>query len=55
MLLVKCISAAEEGTVKRIDVASIYDNQTKAGQFVAADGSVRQAGVTEGENSDFKI
>jgi len=49
------MALGEEGTVKRIDVASIYDNQTKAGQFVAADGSVRQAGVTEGENSDFKI
>jgi len=49
------MALGEEGTVKRIDVASIYDNQTKAGQFVAADGSVRQAGITEGENTDFKI
>lgn len=49
------MALGEEATVKRIDLASIYDNQTKAGEFVAADGSVRQAGVVEGEGSDFKI
>ena len=49
------MALGEEAMVKRIDLASIYDNQTKAGEFVAADGSVRQAGVVEGEGSDFKI
>ena len=49
------MSLGEESVVKRIDTASIYDNLTKAGEFVAADGSVRQAGIVEGENTDFKI
>ena len=49
------MSLGEETVVKRVDVSSIYDNLTKAGEFVAADGSVRQAGIVEGEGSDFKI
>lgn len=49
------MSLGEEATVKRVDVASLYENQTKAGQFVDADGTVRQAGIVEGEGSDFKI
>ena len=49
------MSLGEEAVVKRIDASSIYDNLTKAGEFVAADGSVRQAGIVEGENTDFKI
>jgi acyl-CoA synthetase (NDP forming) len=49
------MSLGEESVVKRVDVASLYENQTKAGQFVAADGTVRQAGIVEGEGSDFKI
>ena len=49
------MSLGEESVVKRIEGVSIYDNLTKAGEFVAADGSVRQAGVMEGENNDFKI
>jgi hypothetical protein len=49
------MSLGEEATVKRVDVTSLYENQTKAGQFVDADGTVRQAGIVEGEGSDFKI
>ena len=49
------MALGEESVVKRIDATSIYDNLTKAGEFVAADGSVRQAGMVEGENTDFKI
>jgi len=49
------MSLGEEAMVKRVDVASLYENQTKAGQFVDADGTVRQAGIVEGEGSDFKI
>ncbi|RJU89386.1 MAG: DUF4129 domain-containing protein, partial [Candidatus Poseidoniales archaeon] len=49
------MSLGEEATVKRVDIASLYENQTKAGQFVDADGTVRQAGIVEGEGSDFKI
>jgi len=41
--------------VKRYEDVNLYDNQTKAGEFVAADGSVRQAGLAESEGSDFKI
>ncbi|MEC8167482.1 MAG: DUF4129 domain-containing protein, partial [Candidatus Thermoplasmatota archaeon] len=49
------MALGEESVVKRIDTSSIYDNLTKAGEFVAADGTVRQAGIVEGENTDFKI
>ena len=49
------MALGEESMVKRIDTSSIYDNLTKAGEFVAADGTVRQAGIVEGENTDFKI
>ena len=49
------MSLGEEAVVKRIDTSSIYDNLTKAGEFVAADGTVRQAGIVEGEGTDFKI
>jgi hypothetical protein len=49
------MSLGEESVVKRVDVSGLYDNLTKAGEFVASDGSVRQAGIVEGENTDFKI
>ena len=49
------MALGEESVVKRVDVSSIYDNLTKAGEFVASDGTVRQAGIVEGENTDFKI
>ncbi|MGB2183756.1 MAG: hypothetical protein ACPH5H_07730, partial [Candidatus Poseidoniaceae archaeon] len=45
----------EEGQVKRYEATGLYDKQTKAGEFVAADGSLRQAGIVEGESTDFKI
>ena len=45
----------EEGQVKRYEATGLYEKQTKAGEFVAADGSVRQAGIVEGESTDFKI
>ena len=45
----------EDGQVKRYEVTGLYEKQTKAGEFVAADGSVRQAGIVEGESTDFKI
>ena len=36
--------------------ANLYGGLTKAGEFVAADGTVRQAGLDEGEEqSNFKI
>jgi hypothetical protein len=41
--------------VKRYEDVSLYDNQTKAGEFLAADGTMRQAGIVEGEGTDFKI
>ena len=41
--------------VKRYEDVNLYDNQVKAGEFVAADGTVRQAGIVEGEGTDFKI
>ena len=41
--------------VKRFEDVNLYDNQVKAGEFVAADGTVRQAGIVEGEGTDFKI
>ena len=36
--------------------AKLYGGLTKAGEFVAADGTVKQAGIDENEdNSNFKI
>ena len=49
------VALGEEGSVSRKELVGLYDKQTKAGEFVAADGSVRQAGIVEGEGSDFKI
>ena len=49
------VALGEEGSVTRKELVGLYDKQTKAGEFVAADGSVRQAGIVEGEGSDFKI
>jgi hypothetical protein len=49
------MSLGEESVVKRVDVTGLYDNLTKAGEFVASDGSVRQAGIVEGEDTEFKI
>ena len=49
------VALGEGMLVKRFDDVNLYDNQTKAGEFVAADGSVRQAGIVDGEGSNFKI
>ena len=49
------IALGEGGMVDRKELVNLYDKQTKAGEFVAADGSVRQAGIVEGEGTDFKI
>ena len=49
------VALGEGGMVERKELVNLYDKQTKAGEFVAADGSVRQAGIVEGEGSDFKI
>ena len=49
------VALGEGMLVKRFDDVNLYDNQTKAGEFVAADGSVRQAGIADGEGSNFKI
>ena len=49
------IALGEGGMVERKELVNLYDKQTKAGEFVAADGTVRQAGIVEGEGSDFKI
>ena len=50
------MSLGETGTLVRKDLVGLYDNQTKAGEFVAADGTVRQAGLEEGnEDSGFSI
>ena len=45
----------EDAQIKRFEATGLYDKQTKAGEFVAADGTLRQAGIVEGESSDFKI
>ena len=45
----------EDGQIKRYEATGLYDKQTKAGEFVAADGSLRQAGIADGESTDFKI
>jgi hypothetical protein len=45
----------EESLVKRYEGSGLYDKQTKAGEFVAADGTTRQAGIVDGESTDFKI
>jgi len=49
------MSLGEGVIVKRFEDVNLYDNQVKAGEFVAADGTVRQAGIVEGEGTDFKI
>ena len=49
------MSLGEGVLVKRYEDVNLYDNQVKAGEFVAADGTVRQAGIVEGEGTDFKI
>ena len=56
MILQSLTVALGEGMiVKRYEDVNLYDNQTKAGEFVAADGSVRQAGIVDGQDSNFKI
>ncbi|MGB2037396.1 MAG: DUF4129 domain-containing protein [Candidatus Poseidoniaceae archaeon] len=45
----------EDSLVKRYEGAGLYDKQTKAGEFIAADGTTRQAGIVDGESTDFKI
>jgi len=50
------LALGEEGMVGRKDLVNLYDVQTKAGEFVAADGSMRQAGLDEDdENSGFSL
>jgi len=49
------VALGEGGMVERKELVNLYDKQTRAGEFVAADGSVRQAGIVEGEGTDFKI
>ena len=49
------LSLGDEGLVKRFDSVGLYEKQTKAGEFIAADGSTRFAGEQEGEGSDFSI
>jgi hypothetical protein len=49
------VALGEGGMVERKEVVNLYDKQTKAGEFVASDGTVRQAGIVEGEGTDFKI
>jgi hypothetical protein len=50
------LALGEEGMVGRKDLVNLYDIQTKAGEFVAADGTVRQAGLDDGdENTGFSI
>jgi hypothetical protein len=56
MILQSLTVALGEGMmVKRFDDVNLYDNQIKAGEFVASDGSVRQAGIVDGQDSNFKI
>jgi len=45
----------EDSLVKRYEDTGLYDKQTKAGEFVAADGTIRQAGIVDDESTDFKI
>ena len=47
--------AFTEAVKEKIDDVNLYNNQTKAGEFVASDGSIRQAGIVDGEDSNFKI
>lgn len=49
------VALGEGGMVERKELVNLYDKQTKAGEFIAADGTVRQAGIVEGEGTDFKI
>ena len=49
------MALGEEGTVQRKEVVGLYDQTTKAGEFKTADGTVIQAGQTEGEDSGFSI
>jgi len=50
------LALGEEGMVGRKDLVNLYDVQTKAGEFVAADGTIHQAGIDDGdENIGFSI
>ena len=49
------MALGEEGTVERKTVVGLYEQTTKAGEFKTADGTVIQAGQTEGEDSGFSI
>jgi hypothetical protein len=52
------MALGDGGMITRSDTneAKLYGNLTKAGEFVAADGSVMQAGIDDDtENSNFKI
>ncbi|MCS5533026.1 MAG: hypothetical protein NZ736_02065 [Candidatus Poseidoniaceae archaeon] len=45
------LALGEEGMVGRKDLVNLYDVQTKAGEFVAADGTIQQAGIDDGDES----
>ena len=50
------LALGEDGLVGRKDLVNLYDIQTKAGEFVAADGSIQQAGIDDGdENVGFSL
>ena len=52
------MALGDGGMITRTDEheAKLYGGLTKAGEFVASDGSVRQAGIDEDtEQSNFKI
>jgi len=50
------LALGEEGMVGRKDLVNLYDVQTKAGEFVASDGTLRQAGLDDGDdNSGFSL
>ena len=52
------MSLGDGGMISRSEEheAKLYGNLTKAGEFVAADGTVKQAGIDDNaEDSNFKI
>ena len=60
LISVGCLSIAlgDGGMITRGEQheAKLYDGLTKAGEFVAADGTVKQAGIDENaDTSNFKI
>ena len=52
------MALGDGGMITRTETheSNLYGNLTKAGEFVAADGTVKQAGIDENtEQSNFKI